>query len=103
MALGDGELTRRVLDDFETAPIDERLKTTLRFLRKLVHEPEAVSAADIRPMLAAGVSKEAAADAVYVCFLFSIYTRLADTLGWALLDDAGYQASGRHLLKRGYL
>jgi alkylhydroperoxidase family enzyme len=103
MALGDAELTRKVLDDFETAPIDERLKTTLRFLRKLVLEPEAVSAADVRPILAAGVSKEAAADAVYVCFLFSIYTRLADTLGWALLDDAGYQASGRHLLKRGYL
>jgi alkylhydroperoxidase family enzyme len=91
-----------VLDDFETAPIDERLRSALRFLRKLVLDPDAVSADDARPMLAAGVSREAAADAVYVCFLFSIYTRLADTLGWALLDDAGYQASGRHLLRRGY-
>jgi alkylhydroperoxidase family enzyme len=101
--LGDGEVTRKVLEDFESAPIDERLRTTLRFLRKLALDPDAVTAEDVRPMLAAGVSREAVADAVYVCFLFSIYTRLADTLGWALLDDAGYQASGRHLLKRGYL
>ncbi len=66
-------------------------------------EPETVSADDVRPILAAGASREGVADAVYVCFLFSIYTRLADSLGWALLDDAGYQASGRHLLRRGYL
>jgi alkylhydroperoxidase family enzyme len=91
-----------VLDDFETAPIDERLRSTLRFLRKLVLDPDSVSPDDVRPMLVAGVSREAAADVVYVCFLFSIYTRLADTLGWALLDDAGYRASGRRLLQRGY-
>ena len=56
----------------------------------------------MRPLLAAGVSREGVADAAYVCYLFSIYTRLADSLGWAVLDDAGYRASGRSLLKRGY-
>jgi hypothetical protein len=56
----------------------------------------------VRPLLAAGVSHEAVRDIAYVCYLFSIYTRLADSLGWDLLDDAGYRASGRSLLKRGY-
>ena len=92
-----------MLDDFESAPIDDRLRATLRFLRVLTLTPERVTAEDVRPLLAAGVSREAAADAAYVCYLFSIYTRLADALGWALLDDAGYQASGRSLFRRGYL
>lgn len=94
---------RRVLDDLETAPIAEPLRLTLRFLRLLTLSPEAVTAEHVRPLLAAGVSREAVVDAVYVCFLFTIYTRLADTLGWAHLDEAGYQASGRSLLRRGYL
>ena len=64
--------------------------------------PEALSPDDVRPVLAAGVSREALLDAVYVCFLFTIYTRLADTLGWALLDEGGYQATARHLLRHGY-
>ena len=76
---------------------------TLRFLRALTLTPERVGAEDVRPLLAASVSREAVTDVVYVCYLFSVYTRLADSLGWALLDDAGYRASGRSLLKRGYL
>jgi alkylhydroperoxidase family enzyme len=92
-----------VLDDFETAPIEEPLRAALRFLRTLTLEPERVSPADVRTVLGAGVSRQAVVDVVYVCFLFTVYTRLADTLGWSLLDDAGYQATARHLLKRGYL
>jgi len=92
-----------VLDDFESAPIDDRLRVTLRFLRTLTVDPERVGPDAVRPLLAAGVSRDGVIDAIYVCYLFSIYTRLADTLGWALLDDAGYQASGRSLFRRGYL
>ena len=74
----------------------------MRFLRSLTLTPERVGPEDVRPLLAAGVSREGVADVAYVCYLFSIYTRLADALGWALLDDAGYRATGRSLLKRGY-
>jgi hypothetical protein len=65
--------------------------------------PAEVGPDDVRPLLAAGLSRQAVADAVYVCFLFSIYDRLADALGWELLDGAGYEASAKHLLKRGYV
>ncbi len=74
----------------------------MRFLRSLTLTPERVGPEDVRPLLAAGVSREGVADVAYVCYLFSIYTRLADSLGWGLLDDAGYRATGRSLLKRGY-
>jgi alkylhydroperoxidase family enzyme len=103
LALGDEELTRQALDDVESAPLPEKVRAALRFLRTLTLTPEQVTADYVQPLLAAGVSREGVADVAYVCYLFSIYTRLADSLGWALLDDAGYRASGRSLLKRGYL
>jgi hypothetical protein len=49
------------------------------------------------------VSRQAVADAVYVCFLFSTYTRLADSLGWEVPSAASFDASARVLLSRGYL
>jgi hypothetical protein len=49
-----------VLDDYETAPIDERLRETLRFLET----------GDPSRALAAGVSREALRDAAYVAAAF---------------------------------
>ena len=65
--------------------------------------PDALSARDIRPVLAAGVTREAIVDAFYVAFLFNTYDRLADTLGWELPDEGYYPKAGQFLLKRGYL
>jgi hypothetical protein len=93
---------RQVLDDLESAPVADKLRAALRFLRGLTLEPERIGPDDVRPVLAAGASREAVEDVIHVCFLFTIYTRLADALGWALLDDEGYRASGRSLLGRGY-
>jgi hypothetical protein len=62
-----------------------------------------LSPADIRPLVALGVSPEAIRDAFYVAFLFNTYDRLADTLGWELPDERYYPKAGRFLLKRGYL
>ena len=42
-------------------------------------------------------------DAINVCALFSIYDRMADSLGWYLPEPAGYGASAQNLMKRGYL
>jgi alkylhydroperoxidase family enzyme len=101
-ALGDAELVRRMLEDHEAAP-DPRLRAALGFVKKLTLAPDTVSAADVRPLLEAGVSRQGVADAVHVCFLFAIYTRLADTLGWEVPGPAAFAASARHLLTRGYL
>ena len=72
-------------------------------LEKLTLTPDALSPADVRPVLALGVSPEAIRDAFYVAFLFNTYDRLADTLGWELPDERYYPKAGRFLLKRGYL
>jgi hypothetical protein len=100
-ASGDEALTRRILDDPESAP-DPKLREALRFVRKLSLTPEQVAPADAQALLEAGVSRQGVADAVYVCFLFATYTRLSDTLGWEVPSPAGFEAAARTLLKRGY-
>jgi alkylhydroperoxidase family enzyme len=99
--LGDGT-TRLVILDYNTAPIDEKLRAMLGLLEKFTLEPERMSVADVRLVLACGVTREAIRDAFYVAFLFNTYDRLADTLGWELPEDRYYANAGRFLLKRGY-
>ena len=65
--------------------------------------PNTISAADVRAVIDTGVTREAIRDAFYVGFLFNVYDRLADTLGWELPDARYYPRAGRFLLKKGYL
>ena len=74
----------------------------LGLLVKFTLQHDTLSAADIRSVLARGVSREAVRDAFYVAFLFNTYDRLADTLGWELPDRAYYRKAGQRLLTHGY-
>jgi hypothetical protein len=60
-----------ILDDYESAPIDERLRGTLHFLVTL----------DPSRARAAGVSRDALRDAADVKAAFDLITRFADTIG----------------------
>jgi alkylhydroperoxidase family enzyme len=98
------ELVRSILDDPSTAAIDDKLRATLGFLRTMTLTPDALTADDARAVLATGVTREALRDAIHVAFLFNVYDRLADTLGWHVPpegDDA-YEATANRLLERGY-
>lgn len=94
-----------MLADHTTAPIDEKLRATLGLLKKLTLEPDKLGAGDVRPVLALGVSKRALSEAMHVAYLFNIYDRLADTLGWDVpsRESGYYQKAAQRLLKRGYL
>lgn len=94
---------RLVLEDYRTAPIDEKLRAMLALLETFTLQPDELSAARVRGALAAGLTREAIRDAFYVAFLFNTYDRLADTLGWELPDSSYYPKAGRFLLKKGYL
>ena len=91
-----------VLADYRTAPIDEKLRAMLGFLETFTQRPDELTAADVRAVLATGVSREAMRDAMYVAFLFNTYDRLADTLGWELPEEGYYAKAGQFLLKKGY-
>jgi uncharacterized peroxidase-related enzyme len=100
--LGDEQLVQRVLDDWKTAPVDERLRAALGFIEKLTLDPVAVTAADVAPLRAAGLTDEAIEDAIHASALFHIYTRMADTLNFDIPEPAGFAQGARMLLKRGY-
>ena len=94
----------QVLDDYTTAPISERLRATLGLLKKMTLDPGHLEAKDVRTAMSAGVSKQAIQDAMEVAFLFNIYDRLADSMGWDVPALAGgyYQVAARRLIKHGY-
>jgi alkylhydroperoxidase family enzyme len=91
-----------ILNDYRTAPIDEKLRAMLGLLETFTLRHEQLTANDVRTALAAGVSRDAIRDAFYVAFLFNTYDRLADALGWELPDEGYYAKAGQFLLKKGY-
>ena len=91
-----------VLADYRTAPLDERVRATLRLLETFTLRPDAIGPADVRAVLATGVTREMIRDAMYVAFLFNTYDRLADTLGWELPERGYYLKAGQRLLTHGY-
>jgi hypothetical protein len=67
--------------------------------------PELVALVQRSVRARAGVSKQAIQDAMEVAFLFNIYDRLADAMGWDVPPLAGgyYQVAARRLLKHEYV
>ena len=75
-----------MLDDYESAPIDARLRETLCFLDAMTLEPGKL---DAGRALDAGVSREALRDAANVAAAFSVITRFADAIGARPHSEAG--------------
>jgi len=100
-AYQDGAKVQAVLDDLESAPVEEPLRATLRMLGKLTAEGK-LSPEDMRQVLAAGVSRQQAEDALAVCAAFNTTDRLADAFGFQVLSPEGFDAGAKYLLKRGY-
>lgn len=91
-----------MIADYKAAEISEQLRAMLELLERFTLQPDQLSAANVRAVLATGVTREAIRDAFYVAFLFNTYDRLADTLGWELPDARYYPKAGQFLLKKGY-
>ena len=91
-----------VLADLAKAPIEEPLRATLAFLRKVTREHEEVTADDVSALLARGVTRSQIEDALHVAFAFNVIDRLADTFEFHVGADAEFEAGARHLLSRGY-
>jgi alkylhydroperoxidase family enzyme len=95
-------LTQAVLDDWRTAPIDDKLRATLGFLEKVTLAPDEVTPADADVPRRAGVSDAALIDAVYVCTIFNVIDRISDALDFAIPSEEEFSRPAKILLKRGY-
>jgi AhpD family alkylhydroperoxidase len=100
-AYGDARRVAAVLADLHSAPMDDGLRATLRMLGTLASE-RTLAADDLRPVLAAGVSRRQIEDALAVGFAFNVTGRLANAFAFALMSPEGFEAGARYLLKRGY-
>jgi alkylhydroperoxidase family enzyme len=98
----DEKLVLAVLDNWQTAPISDRLRSVLGFLQKLTLHPQQVTAADIATMRSSGVSEQAIEEAIYVCFSFNVMDRLADALDFDIPTAQQFKKGGRFLYKLGY-
>ena len=96
------KVTQAVLDDYQSAPIGEKLRATLGFLKKVTLAPDSVDAADARAVLDQGVSRTALEDALYTAYCFNTIDRIADALGFAIPSADDFAAGARALLARGY-
>jgi len=76
----------------------------LGLLKKTTLDHRSLVPEDVRAVMHAGVSKQAIQDALEVAFLFNIYDRLADAMGWDVPAASGgyYAVAARRLLKSGY-
>jgi uncharacterized peroxidase-related enzyme len=100
-AYGDDAKVSTALSDTEAPNIDEPLRATLRMLRNLTRE-NTVDPSDMRAVLQAGATEEQVEDALAVCFSFNVICRLADAFGFAMPDEAAFDAGAKYLLARGY-
>ena len=101
-AFNDEGLVQAVLDDWRTAPVNEKLRATLGFLEKLTLSPGDVGPEDVATVRAAGVSGQAIEDGILVCTMFNIIDRIADSLGFEVPSPETFGRTAPMALRRGY-
>jgi alkylhydroperoxidase family enzyme len=95
-------LVTAILEDWHTAPVNERMRAILGFLEKVTLRPTEVTAEDILPLKEVGINEQAVQEALYVCFLFNLMDRLADAFDFHLPTEKGYRIDGQLLYRIGY-
>ncbi|WP_243063154.1 carboxymuconolactone decarboxylase family protein [Humibacter sp. RRB41] len=98
----DRRTVNAVLNDYQTAPVTDRLKAALTFNDKLTRTPNTLSAADAHTALDAGLTVADLRDAAAVASIFNIITRYANALGFQIPSDDDFDKSADMLIKRGY-
>lgn len=92
-----------MLEDYRTAPIDDRDKAMFEFIEKMNRESNRLQQRDLDKVKAAGWSEEAIYDAITVCALFNFYNKWIDATGVSDMPAAAYAMSGQRLATTGYV
>jgi uncharacterized peroxidase-related enzyme len=79
-------MVEQLLEDPERAPIDDRLKVLLGFVRKLMTSPNAMTQSDVETVIQAGWSENALHDAVAVTARGAFMHRLIAAYGFKPLS-----------------
>jgi alkylhydroperoxidase family enzyme len=101
--LGDRPLVDAVLEDYRTAPIDDRDRALFAFIEKMNAQSNRIGRDDIDRLKKAGWTEEAIYDAITVCALFRFYNAWIDATGVHDLPAAAYALSGKRMAGQGYM
>jgi uncharacterized peroxidase-related enzyme len=77
----DPALFESLMADIDAAPVAEKMKPVLRYVKKLTLAPSRMVRADAEAVFAAGWDERALGDAVAVCALFNFYNRIVEGHG----------------------
>ena len=91
-----------MLDDFRTAPIDEREKALFAFLAKVCEDSTSIWREDVDEVVRAGFTEDAVYDAITVCALFQFYNTWIDATGVHDKPASAYAMTGQRLAANGY-
>ena len=92
-----------MLEDFRSAPIDDRDKALVAFVEKMNAQSNQIRRDDIDRLKDAGWSEEAIYDAITVCALFRFYNAWIDATGVHDLPAPAYTVSGKRMAEQGYV
>lgn len=91
------DLIEALVNDVDSAHVEEKLKPVLRFQKKLSLTPTKMVQADADAVFAAGWSERALYDAVMVACLYNFMNRFTNGLGlYAIPADFGFEGKLIH-------
>lgn len=92
-----------VIEDLESAPVSEQLRTLLRIAGKVQQNGRLVTEDDVAAARAEGATDREIHDTVLIAAAFSMFNRYVDGLAtWAPEDPAAYAEMGAHMAEQGY-
>lgn len=90
------------LADPESAELPVKVKAMMRLLAKVTKDHGALTADDVAPVLAAGVSRDGVLEGLAVGWAFNVITRLADAFEFEVGPPSAFEVGAKMLLTRGY-
>ncbi len=101
--LENEEFAEAVVRDPENSPLGEKEKTLFRFVEKVNHRAQQITAEDMQPMYAAGWDDEAIYYVITICALFNFYNRWVGASGVHILSDEAHRLAGKRSAETGYV
>jgi len=100
----DRELVDKVLDDYQSAPISNKMKSLLKIAGKVQQNGKLVSSKDVEEARIAGAIDRDIHDTVLIAATFSLFNRYVDGLAsFTPADPEEYIEMGKRMGQKGYV
>ena len=95
-------LIDRLLNDLDAAPVEDRFRPLLRYIRKLTLSPSDMIQADADSVFDAGWDEKALHDAIAVCARMNFMCRLVEGHGFVPMDAGRARDNAEKRVRLGY-